>query len=125
MVDNIQTTSVTVHWVVPSVTEQQQYRVAYGLSPELLDQMSSVVNGVSDITLMDQEYSVNITGLEISTTYYFRIVVTFGDQTIMSELGSFRTLDQRKTIKLFSVQLFIPTKIICSSNWPTSCHVFC
>lgn len=122
MVDNIQLTSVTVNWVVPSVTEQQQYRVAYGLDPQLLDQMSSVVPGVSDITLTDQEYSVNITGLTMSTNYYFRIVVTFGDQTIMSELSSFRTLDQRKkTIKLFSMQLFISTKFICSSNWSTNC----
>lgn len=122
MVDNIQLTSVTVNWVVPSVTEQQQYRVAYGLDPQLLDQMSSVVPGVSDITLTDQEYSVDITGLTMSTNYYFRIVVTFGDQTIMSELSSFRTLDQRKkTIKLFSMQLFISTKFICSSNWTTNC----
>lgn len=122
MVDNIQLTSVTVNWVVPSVTEQQQYRVAYGLDPQTLDQMSSVVPGVSDITLTDQEYSVNITGLTMSTNYYFRIVVTFGDQTIMSELSSFRTLDQRKkTIKLFSMQLFISTKFICSSNWSTNC----
>lgn len=122
MVDNIQLTSVTVNWVVPSVTEQQQYRVAYGLDPQLLNQMSSVVPGVSDITLTDQEYSVDISGLTMSTNYYFRILATFGDQTIMSELSSFRTLDQRKTIKLFPVQLFICTKIYFSPNWSTKCH---
>lgn len=103
MVENIETTSVTVRWVVPSITQQQQYRVVYGLDPQLLDQMSAVVTGVDDITLTDQEYSVDISGLSISTSYYFRISVMFGGLTIMSELSSFRTIDNRKNIEHFSV----------------------
>ena len=93
---NIQETAATVQWVVPSVTEQQQYQVLYGTSGQLLDQTSSIVDGDSDISLTNQQYSVDLTDLTISTDYYFRVAATFGDVTITTEVNEFRTLDERK-----------------------------
>ena len=85
-------------WVVPSVIQQQEYYVIYGLSPSTLDETSATVMGVSDITLTDQQYSVNLTGLSDSTMYYFRVVATFGDIVLMSDINTFRTQDQRENI---------------------------
>ena len=96
MIENIQATSVSVRWTVPSVPQQQRYRVLYGTDSQTLDQASAVVVGAEDITLTDQEYSVDLSGLEMSTLYYFQISVTFGDVTIMTEISTFRTLDERK-----------------------------
>ena len=93
---DIERTSVTVQWVVPSVTQQQQYTVLYGLNPQSLDQISPAVVGNSDITLTNQQYSVAISGLQIGTTYYFRISTTFGEVTFTTETNEFRTLDERK-----------------------------
>ena len=98
VVDNVQPTSVTIRWVVRSVTEQQQYMVVYGLSPLALDQTSSTVDGSFDITLTNQEYSVDLTELAIATQFYFRVAATFSGRTIMSELSSFRTQDLRKSL---------------------------
>lgn len=104
---NIETQSVTVRWVVESVTEQQEYTVIYGLTPFNLDRTSAVVSGVADTTLTNQEYSVALTGLTDSTLYYFRVIATFGSINLMSELSSFRTLDLRKYLKfLFSKGIF-------------------
>ena len=94
--ENVQPTSVSIGWTVPSVTQQQRYRVEYGTDPQTLDQTSATVIGAADITLTDQEYSVDLSGLNISTLYYFQIVITFGDVTIMTEISTFRTLDERK-----------------------------
>ena len=85
-------------WVVPSVIQQQEYYVIYGLSPSTLDETSATVMGVSDITLTDQQYSVNLTGLSDSTMYYFRVVAAFGDIVLMSDINTFRTQDQRENI---------------------------
>ena len=96
MTENVQPTSVSIGWTVPSVTQQQRYRVEYGTDPQTLDQTSATVTGAADITLTDQEYSVDLSGLNISTLYYFQIVITFGDVTIMTEINTFRTLDECK-----------------------------
>ena len=118
----VQPTSVTVSWVVPSVTQQQQYSVVYGLDPQLLDQTSAIVDGTEDITQTDQAFSVDLSGLITATTYYFRIAVTFGEQTIMSELNSFRTQDECKSLTYDVVfyWFLIPIIIACSSKWSTS-----
>ena len=95
-VDNIQETAATVQWVVPSVTEQQQYRVLYGTSAQLLDQTSSIVDGDSDISLTNQQYLINLTDLTVGTDYYLRVAATFGNVTIRTEMNEFRTLDECK-----------------------------
>ena len=93
---DIQQTTVTVCWTVPSVTEQQQYTVTYGTDPADLNQMSGTVTGNADVTLTDQQYCVTLSGLQQSTLYHFKINITFGGLTIMTELSTFRTLEDRK-----------------------------
>lgn len=93
---DIERTTVTICWTVPSVTQQQQYRVVYGVDPEELDQTSQIVTGDEDITLTNKQYCVSLSGLQRASLYHFRIVITFGEQTIMTELDTFRTLDDRK-----------------------------
>ena len=83
--------------MVSSVTEQQQYQVVYG-SAQILDQTSVILDGNSDTSLTNQQYSVQLSGLEISTTYYFRVSATFSGMTISTEVNEFRTLDPRKNI---------------------------
>lgn len=87
-------------WVVPSIIQQQQYYVIYGLSSSTLDETSATVTSVSDITLTDQQYSVGLTELSDSTMYYFRVVAEFGDIVLMSDINTFRTQDQRENFNL-------------------------
>ena len=113
VIENIEATSVSVRWTVPSVTQQQRYRVLYGTDPQTLDQTSAIVIGAEDITLTDQEYSVDLTGLDISTLYYFQISITFGDVTIMTEISSFRTLDERKDFTIRVTLFHLINKYYC------------
>ena len=104
---------MSIRWTVPSVTQQQRYRVLYGTSPQTLDQTSAIVIGAEDITLTDQEYSVDLTGLDISTLYFFQISITFGDVTIMTEIGTFRTLDERKDFTICVALFHLINKYYC------------
>lgn len=62
----------------------------------MLDQTSSLVAGNEDISLINQQYSVGLSGLDKGTDYYFRISISFDDVYILTDLNQFRTLDDRK-----------------------------
>ena len=81
-------------WIVPSVIQQQQYYVIYGLSSSALSETSATVIGTANTTLTDQQYSVGLTGLSNSTMYYFRVLAEFDDIVLMSDINTFRTQDQ-------------------------------
>jgi hypothetical protein len=98
VVGDIEETSVTIQWVVPSVTQQQQYTVFYGTDFLNLDQTSATLLSNSDTSLTNQQYFVVITGLQVGTTYYFRISVSVGDLTFTTDVNEFRTLDLAPTL---------------------------
>jgi len=71
---NITSTSAVIVWTVPSITyTTEQYTVIYGLSPALLEQMSSPVHSSPDLTLLNQTYWLTLDGLQPVSTYYYRI----------------------------------------------------
>jgi phosphodiesterase/alkaline phosphatase D-like protein len=49
-----------------------------------------------DITLTDFELSVELAGLEVTTTYYYRVVVNNTVGVAESMVSSFTTTDLRK-----------------------------
>lgn len=91
-VSNISMDSATVTWTVPSISEQQEYYIQYGLSPELLTTTTDTITSTSNTML----YSLPLTGLNQGTNYYLQVVATFSDITLYSNIVSFRTTEPRK-----------------------------
>ena len=96
MVSNITFTTATISWIVRSILQPQQYYIAYGLSSSDLNQRSAAISSVNNITLTNQVYSIDLNGLNYSTAYYFRVFAEFSNIVLMSDLSTFRTIDQRK-----------------------------
>ena len=91
-ITNITNTTAVVGWTVASISSEQQYYVEYGDDEDTLDQRSDTIT-VSDVTLIDQEYDVTLTGLTSGVLYYLKVTAEIGDITISSDTTSFRTLE--------------------------------
>lgn len=74
----------------------ETYYIEYGISPTMLDQRSVNRASGSDLTVMNQMYSVDLTGLSSNTTYYYRAVASNSFASTSSSLGSFVTVSLRK-----------------------------
>lgn len=85
--------SALVSWTVPSVTEQQEYYVLYGLDPSDLNYTTERIPGNANTSLTDQTYSTTIQGLTSGTLYYVQVVAEFGSVILNSEIMSFRTIE--------------------------------
>ena len=122
VVDGIEETSVTINWVVPSVTQQQQYTVFYGTDLQNLDQTSATVLSNSDTSLTNQQYFVVIQGLQVGTTYYFQISVSIGDLTFTTDVNEFRTRDlgNYRTCNVIANVNYVS---VCSTNPSTAKHL--
>ena len=96
LVSNISLVSAIVTWAVPSISEQQEYYIQYGSSPQLLTITTDTVTSRPNTML----YSLPLAGLNHSTNYYLQVVATFRDITLYSDIVSFRTLEPRKHYRL-------------------------
>ena len=67
--------------------------VQYGTDMNTLDQTSSMVTSESDITLTNFSLSISLTGLEMMTTYYYRVIAMNGGggMTQSVTVGTFNT----------------------------------
>lgn len=72
------------------------YYIEYGTSPTSLDRRSVSTGSGDDLTLTNQLYSVDITGLSSNTTYYYRAVSANNFASTRSSIGSFVTVSLRK-----------------------------
>ena len=67
---------VTISWLVPMVTyTQERYTLFFSTDKNAFLRPFSSINGSTDLTLVDQVYSIRLTGLQGNTAYYYRIQV--------------------------------------------------
>ena len=69
------------------------------MSRSVLDLQSQSVRSSSELTIINQLYSVDITGLTSNTTYYFRVVASNSFTSTPSTISSFVTVALRKYLK--------------------------
>ena len=63
--------------MVPSIVfDQENYTIQYGTDMTMLVSSSNLVQGSSDTSVVNGDFSVNITGLTPFTRYYYIIVAT-------------------------------------------------
>ena len=74
----------------------ETYYIEYGISPTMLDQRSVSTGSGGDLTVVNQIYSVDLTGLLSNTTYYYRAVASNSFTSTSSSLSSFVTVSLRK-----------------------------
>ena len=66
--------SVNISWVVANITfDTETYSVLYGSDMTMSLSTSEMVEGNSDISVTNEVFSINITGLMPFTTYYYII----------------------------------------------------
>ena len=69
--------SVNISWIVINVTfGTEVYSVQYGTEMTMLLSISEVVEGNTDTSIINEMFSVNITGLIPFTTYYYIVTAT-------------------------------------------------
>ena len=61
-----------------------------------LDMTSAMVMGGSDFEAINQVFSVELTGLVDTTTYFYQVVATNGQGSTSSDIQSFTTTILRK-----------------------------
>ena len=96
---NIRATSITIQWTVPIIAyTPETYVVNYGTSVSSLVMTSAVVMSGNDFETVNQVFSVALTGLVATTTYYYQVVATNGQDSTSSDIQSFTTTILRKLV---------------------------
>ena len=81
-----------IQWHVPAVAyTPETYTVTYGTDRTVLNYTSEVVVGSTDITAINQVYSVTLRNLQSSTRYYYRVAATNSNGTTSSVLRNLQT----------------------------------
>ena len=79
-----------IQWLVPEVAyTPETYTVIYGADRTMLNDTSDIVIGSSNISALNQMYSVSIRDLQPNTRYYYQIVATNSigmNSSVVSEL---------------------------------------
>ena len=86
--------SATISWTVPSLSyDPEMYTVEYGLTMDNLNLSSAVVTGtVTPLNYADSyQGSVKVEGLEMLTTYFYRVVSMNSAGPTLSAVASFNT----------------------------------
>ena len=89
--------STLIRWTVPIIAyTPETYVVNYGTSMTSLDLTSAMVMSGSDFEAVNQVFSVALTGLVKTTTYFYQVVATNGQDSTSSDIQSFSTTILRK-----------------------------
>lgn len=85
-------TEVTISWIVAAIAyTTESYYIEYGRSSDSLSTKSDSVNGSTELTDIDLEYSANITGLQPFTQYYYRLVTSNSFTTSQTAIQTSQT----------------------------------
>ena len=69
--------SVNILWLVPGIVfDQENYTVQFGTDMKMLSSTSDIVQGNDNVDVINDQFSINITGLTPFTRYYYTIVAT-------------------------------------------------
>ena len=90
---NIRHNIATIQWTVTSLSYgPETYVVQYGKDMNNLNETSSMETSGGDITRTNFYLSVGLTSLQISTTYYYRVIaMNDGIGVTQSDIGTFNT----------------------------------
>lgn len=81
-----------LNWTVGSIAyTPENYHIEFGVSSDVLNMRSDVINGSSNLTSTNLLYSTTLTGLSPFTQYYYRIVATNSFITTRTVVEMFRT----------------------------------
>ena len=77
------TTAVEVAWTVLYIASgAESYVVSYGLNSSALIMTSDRVYSVSDLSAVNQTYSVALIDLQVLVTYFFQVVSANGESSL-------------------------------------------
>ena len=84
--------SVNISWIVPSITlDTETYSVEYGTEMTMLLNTSEVVEGNTDTSVINEVFSINITGLTPFTTYSYIVRAVNTDGNTSTSIMNFTT----------------------------------
>lgn len=86
MAAEVGTDTAVISWSVPDFITQLEFTVYYGTEEDSLDTTSDTVTS-SDMS----EYRITLSDLSLGVTYYFKVVTTFTDFTLESDVDDFTT----------------------------------
>ena len=75
----------------------ETYYVKYGISSSSLDLETTSIESGTDLTITNQIYSVDISGLTFNTTYYYQVVASNSFGSSYSTVKSFVTVSLSKS----------------------------
>ena len=103
MVVGVTGTTAIITWIVPYIEyTSEQYTIFYGETPVALDGSTTPVPSYSDTTLVNQTYTVALTGLDAVTTYYFLIESENSELFARTEIMEFTTTEAGETTRWFT-----------------------
>lgn len=110
------TDTAFISWSVPdfSIT-QLEFTVQYGTEEDSLDETSDTVTSSDDTS----DYSVRLSDLSLGTTYYFKVVTTFSDFTLESDVDDFTTEELGNTEHFSTLAIGKLLNVLYSSKWIT------
>ena len=79
----------------------EQYTVEYGLDRDNLNNQLQPVSSGDNTSVLNQQYSATIYGLNFVTTYYFRIRVTNDISFAVSNILTFTTPEGGKCLLFY------------------------
>ncbi|XP_019858755.1 PREDICTED: receptor-type tyrosine-protein phosphatase F-like [Amphimedon queenslandica] len=95
---NIRYNSATIRWIVPSIAyTPEEYVVLYGTNSTNMNDLSSVVNGSTNFSIIDSVLTVDLFDLTHDTVYHFRIRSTNTEGSTESDTNSFKTREKPPT----------------------------
>ena len=93
-ITNVTKETVMIWWTVSYIAYYpEMYVVKYGTSQHSLTENSDSIYSGEDTTITDKTYSIKLSNLKESTTYYVQVVAySTANRTDMSNVGRFTTL---------------------------------
>ena len=86
------TNSVMISWMVPNIIfDQETYSLQYGIRDTMTLLGTRNVTGNSELSTVNEMFSVNITGLTPFTNYYFFLTATNSFDSTSSAATNFVT----------------------------------
>lgn len=90
---NITQYSALISWIVPSVSEMQEYYLLYSTDRNNLSLATDKIPGNTNTSIVNETYSISLQNLTIRTVYYAVVVAEFGSTSLYSDIVSFTTLE--------------------------------
>ena len=102
---SVSTTTASITFTIPAIAyTPEQYYIEY-IGLELQNQFTNsiVIMGVNNITAIDQEYTITLTGLEEDNSYNITVASVNCEGTTAETMDSFTTLPTSTLLAMFVI----------------------